>query len=90
MEYSVIENDKPAGPFNEKKLQEMIWSGKLIGKTLVWKLGMDNWVPCESVDELKALFTPPPMPKMPAPPPLPKGPPPMPGAASPDTGEVFE
>jgi hypothetical protein len=65
----------------------MVWDGRLTAKTLVWKLGMDNWVECGGVPELQALFLPPPLPNL-APPPLPGAPPPLPQGK--DTGEVFE
>ena len=87
IEYSITDNGKALGPFKWDALQKLVWEGKLNAKTLVWKLGMDNWVECGSVAELQPLFTPPPLPNI-TPPPLPGAPPPLP--ASGDKGEVFE
>ena len=87
IEYSITDNGKTLGPFKWDALQKLVWEGKLNAKTLVWKLGMDNWVECGSVAELQALFVPPPLPNL-KPPPLPGAPPPLP--ASGDKGEVFE
>ena len=89
IEYSITESGKVLGPYKWDALQKLVWDGKLTAKTLVWKLGMDNWVECGTVAELQALFTPPPLPNL-APPPLPGtgAPPPLPAGG--DSGEVFE
>jgi hypothetical protein len=84
IEYSVAVDGKTLGPYKWDALQKLVWEGKLTLKTSVWKLGMDNWVECGTIAELKALFTPPPLPAAPAaakPPPLPP---------SGDSGPVFE
>ena len=87
IEYSITENGKVLGPFKWDALQKLVWEGRLNAKTLVWKLGMDNWVECSTVAELQALFAPPPLPVAPKPPPLPGAPPPLPQG---DKGEIFE
>ena len=89
VEYSIIDDKgKTLGPFKWDGLQKLVWEGKLTAKTLVWKLGMDNWAECKTVTELQALFAPPPLPKAPAPPPLPGAPPPIPKKE--DSGGVLE
>jgi membrane protease subunit (stomatin/prohibitin family) len=52
------------GPFDMGQLQAKVSSGALTRKTLVWKQGMANWLPAESVPELQPLFAvmPPPLP----------------------------
>jgi hypothetical protein len=87
-EYSITDNGQTLGPYKWEALQKLVWEGKLTRKTLVWKLGMDNWVECGSVAELQGLWVPPPLPKPAAPPPLPGAPPPLPKGG--DTGGVFE
>ncbi len=53
-----------AGPFDLNQLATMAHNGQLTRGTLVWRAGMANWMPAESVPELQALFAP-------VPPPLP-------------------
>lgn len=52
------------GPFDLSGLQIRVRDGSLTRSTLVWKQGLANWVPAESVPELQALFAaaPPPLP----------------------------
>lgn len=57
-------NGQQAGPFDLAALANYVQVGSLTRSTLVWKLGMPNWAPAESIDELKAFFAaqPPPLP----------------------------
>jgi hypothetical protein len=52
------------GPFDVAGLQARVRDGSLTRSTLVWKQGMANWSPAETVPELQALFAaaPPPLP----------------------------
>src|SRR5262245_28426989 len=53
-----------AGPFDMAALAAQVKAGKLNRKTLVWKKGMANWAPADTVPELQSLFeeVPPPLP----------------------------
>lgn len=62
--FHIALDGKSAGPFDMDELRGHVKSGRLTRSTLVWKSGMANWVPAESVPELKVLFAdePPPLP----------------------------
>jgi len=53
-------NDEQKGPINESELKENFAGNKLPIDTLVWKEGMDNWVPANQVPAFS--FRPPPAP----------------------------
>lgn len=55
--YSVVINGQAKGPFDLNALQKMIVTGQFSGSSLVWKVGMSEWVRADLVDELKNLFT---------------------------------
>jgi hypothetical protein len=57
-------NGAQAGPFDLETLRARVRDGSLTRATLVWKQGMPNWSPAESVAELQQLFAamPPPLP----------------------------
>ena len=61
--YAAI-NGAQAGPFDLALLQQKIAAGEITRQTPVWKTGMPQWSPAESVQELLAMFAhvPPPMP----------------------------
>jgi membrane protease subunit (stomatin/prohibitin family) len=61
--YFIAVNNQQAGPFDIPALREKLASGQLTPRTLVWKQGMPQWTPAETVVELAALFanTPPPL-----------------------------
>lgn len=65
LKYYVAVNSKPAGPFEKEMLQQMVEKGELTKETLVWKKGMQEWVPAKLVEELKEIFDviPPSLPK---------------------------
>lgn len=58
---------KPEGPYTYTKLKEMVASGELTEKSMVWQQGMAAWVAAGQMDELKNLFVPaiPPIPNTP-------------------------
>jgi hypothetical protein len=62
--YHLAVKGTPSGPLDLAKVKHMIQSGEVTPATLTWRKGLPEWVPAESVPELKALFAP-------APPPLP-------------------
>lgn len=55
--YHVAVNGQAAGPFDLSILSQMVSAGKLTFDSLVWKIGMEQWVKAGTVDELKSLFT---------------------------------
>lgn len=75
--YALIDN-KQYGPYNKIQFKRLVDNDMVSDKTLVWKEGMDNWMPAKDVPEMEEFFpqknssTPPP------PPPSPQGPPPPP------------
>lgn len=56
--YFYIKNDTQYGPFTVEQLR----SKKIDRETMVWKNGMDEWLPAGEVPEIAELL-PPPMPK---------------------------
>jgi membrane protease subunit (stomatin/prohibitin family) len=63
--YFIALNNTQAGPFDLATLGNKAHEHTFNRTTLVWKQGMSNWVPAETVPELQALFanTPPPLPQ---------------------------
>ena len=57
--YHVAVNGQATGPFDLNTLQQMAVAGQLTASSLVWKVGMPEWVRAETVDELKGFFMPP-------------------------------
>jgi uncharacterized RDD family membrane protein YckC len=57
-------NDKKTGPLGLGELRELIQSGKIGLKTILWKEGMASWLPLDEIEELQALKStvPPPLP----------------------------
>lgn len=53
--YLVIDNAQ-AGPFNEEALKQIIQNNLIKPDTLVWKTGMPQWKPANSVPEVNKLF----------------------------------
>ncbi len=63
--YHVAINGVAAGPYGMQELSQMVATGQLLQTSLVWKPGMNGWVPASSIQELNALFSgtvPPPLP----------------------------
>ena len=58
-------NGAQAGPFDLNTLATKIRDGQIARNTLVWRHGMANWTPAETVTDLQSLFAavPPPLPK---------------------------
>jgi len=68
VQYNVAVNGQTTGPFNMDQLKQMVQSGQLTNKSMVWKNGMAGWVEAGTVQELAVLFAPgaPPPPPPPA------------------------
>jgi len=64
--YFVAMGGKQTGPFDSRGLEGEIQQGRLTRETLVWRHGMERWVPAVQVPDLLELFAqvPPPLPPM--------------------------
>ncbi|MRW91490.1 DUF4339 domain-containing protein [Duganella sp. FT80W] len=62
--YHVLLDGKPAGPFSERELLQLIVAGKLTKQSHVWKPGMAQWQLAEQVADVLRLvaLAPPPFP----------------------------
>ena len=62
--YHVAVNGQATGPYDLSGLSQLIAAGALKKDSLVWKPGMENWSPAESISEILSLFpiAPPPIP----------------------------
>jgi len=69
VQYNVAVNGQTTGPFNMDQLKQMVQSGQLTNKSMVWKNGMAGWVEAGTVQELAVLFAPGAPPPPPPPPP---------------------
>lgn len=56
VEFFVAQNGKPAGPFAIDKVKEMIAAGQIDRATLVWRKGMQNWLPAEKAPEIEPML----------------------------------
>lgn len=56
--YHVAINGQAAGPFDMATLQQMAANGQLTASSLVWKIGMTQWVEAGTVGELQGWFPP--------------------------------
>ncbi len=58
------EKDKKTGPLEQGDLTRLIQSGKIGPRTMLWKEGMESWLPLDEIEELRALkaAVPPPLP----------------------------
>lgn len=54
--YNVAVNGQATGPFEISRLKQMVASGQLTKDSLVWKLGMTEWVKAGMVEELKPML----------------------------------
>ena len=52
MEYYILINEKPEGPFALERLNEM----HITPQTLAWHQGMPSWLPAGQIDELQFLW----------------------------------
>lgn len=50
MQYYIVENEKPIGPFS---VQDLMARG-IKGSDLVWTEGLTEWIPAENVEEIRA------------------------------------
>lgn len=57
------------GPYDYATCKSLVQGGQLTSQTLVWQQGMAEWLPAETVPELRPLFMPATMPGMPPVPP---------------------
>jgi hypothetical protein len=67
-EWYIAQNGQRVGPISEAELRQQATAGKVQPTDLIWKQGMEKWVPARSV---KGLFAPVSVPAAAAPPPLP-------------------
>lgn len=60
--YYVMIEDKPAGPFTEQQVSDLVRDLKIDKKTFVWKTGLPGWVMAEQMPEILKwiALTPPP------------------------------
>jgi len=59
--YFIAEKNKKVGPFSYDELAQK----RISENTLVWRNGLDNWIPANQLNEISAVvvFNPPPLPK---------------------------
>lgn len=62
--WHVAIDDEDVGPISLAELGRHIEAGRVERDSLVWKTGMDNWVPAEDIDAIRALFNKVPMPRI--------------------------
>lgn len=58
------EKDKKTGPLEAEQLKQLLQSGKIEPRTMLWREGMDAWRPLAEIDELQMITAavPPPLP----------------------------
>ena len=56
MGFWIVYEDKPAGPFQEAQLIQLIANGKLTKSSYVWKPGMAQWATVENAPEVLRLI----------------------------------
>ena len=63
--FFIAVNNQQQGPFEMGVLPGKVRSGELTRETLVWRQGLQTWVPAKDVPELSGVFgaTPPPIPR---------------------------
>lgn len=54
--FYVVVDGRQKGPFGIDKLQKMVASGTMDKESLVWKEGMESWVPAEDIEALSCIF----------------------------------
>lgn len=55
--YNIAVNGQATGPFEISILKQMVATGQLTKDSLVWKLGMTEWVKAGTVEELEPMFS---------------------------------
>jgi len=66
VQYYYASNGQQAGPVSFEQLKSLFANRTINKDSLVWKQGMDNWLPLKEVEELKSFLsgnTPPPLPE---------------------------
>ena len=53
--YLIVDNAQ-SGPFNEETLKQIIKNNLITPETLVWRTGMSQWKPANTVPEVNKLF----------------------------------
>ncbi len=53
--YYIIKNSKPDGPYTKSDILELIYEGKLIAASYIWKDGLKNWVKVKDLFDLDNL-----------------------------------
>ena len=56
-EWFVAINNKQSGPYSLSQCANLVKSGELSSKTLVWKAGLSKWTEAENLTELNSLFS---------------------------------
>lgn len=63
VQYFLVVNGTQQGPYDFNTIAQAIQSGNITQDQLVWKAGMANWTPINTVDEFSSFFlAPPPVP----------------------------
>lgn len=64
-DWHYVHNGLTQGPISEKQLAQLISEGEISSRTLVWKVGMSEWLPIQHTNAAKgkAFGAPPPVPK---------------------------
>jgi membrane protease subunit (stomatin/prohibitin family) len=57
VQYFVVIENEQIGPNNFDEIINLIKESKIIKSTLIWKQGMDNWLPIQEVKEFENNFT---------------------------------
>jgi hypothetical protein len=72
MEYHISKGGKQSGPFSLEQVNSFLQKGTYCKEDLVWRIGMDSWLPISSLQEFSSIGEPPPIPtNLPNLPPLP-------------------
>lgn len=50
--YYIVNDDRVAGPMNERELEELIKKDIVTGKTFCWSPGMQGWALAENIPEV--------------------------------------
>ncbi len=65
LQIHLVINGQDSGPCEATRLAELVATGQLTPSTLVWRMGMAQWIPANQLPEVAALFgrsSPPPIP----------------------------
>jgi predicted Zn finger-like uncharacterized protein len=56
--WQVLIDGEPQGPFPPAELGEMLTDGRMTWETYVWREGLDDWLPAQEAEELRAALQP--------------------------------